>query len=667
MYLTSLRIRNFRSCYDTELALKPDVTVLVGENNSGKSNVITALRLALTPASGRRTRYFDATDLSVGREGESIAIDMTFDGLTLYQRGHYITALDTGTMLAHYTVTFAIDDARPSRSRPTFFAGPAAGPDVEPLKRDQLAHLYLEPLRDAQRELDSSRSGRLATIIEYLTSPEEREQFVSAANLQLQQIEDQEVVVRVQKNVKEHLGRLSEPVRGQDVGVRFSEYRLRQLAAALRLKMADAGVSLAGIAESGLGYANLLYIASVLLQLQNANESELTVLLVEEPEAHLHPQLQSVLLEYLQEQAEESCKADDAGPAGRIQVLVTTHSPHIASKVSPSHVVVLKSAAIVATDDVDDPPSPDLDAADAAEQPDPSEMAPHAAHLVGTRAVAVGALGLSEDEDRKIGQYLDATKASLLFGTRVILVEGVSEAILLPVLARRLFAGEDDASVRHRRALAGLSIVNIGSVDFEPYVRLLLTQLNGTSILDRLVVVTDSDPKLPNSPDTEEEQEEDPVELGNPMTADEASDSEQEAVDAVGEVAEGAPIAGRVRRLLELESGPFDGRLVVCRSEYTLEADLLALEANRDALGRAFLAQRPRSTLKWETIVEGENPAEALYRALRKNDKLVSKGQFAHDIAAEVAGGAPFECPAYLVKAISTSLGLDAGADADPD
>jgi putative ATP-dependent endonuclease of OLD family len=48
MYLKELNLRNFRSFSDCSVTFKPDLTILVGENNSGKSNTIDAIRL-LTP------------------------------------------------------------------------------------------------------------------------------------------------------------------------------------------------------------------------------------------------------------------------------------------------------------------------------------------------------------------------------------------------------------------------------------------------------------------------------------------------------------------------------------------------------------------------------------------------------------------------------------------
>ncbi len=45
MYISELRLRNYRSCRGVTVALRPDLTVLAGENNAGKSTVVDALRV----------------------------------------------------------------------------------------------------------------------------------------------------------------------------------------------------------------------------------------------------------------------------------------------------------------------------------------------------------------------------------------------------------------------------------------------------------------------------------------------------------------------------------------------------------------------------------------------------------------------------------------------
>src|SRR3954469_4964663 len=115
---------------------------------------------------------------------------------------------------------------------------------------------------------------------------------------------------------------------GQHTDLLFAEPQFDRVVAALR---AMAGrLAPLEIAENGLGYNNLLYMAGLLSALAEETEAELRVLLVEEPEAHLHPQLQDLLMRYLEDQS-------GAGT----QVVVTTHSPNFASAARVERVSVL--------------------------------------------------------------------------------------------------------------------------------------------------------------------------------------------------------------------------------------------------------------------------------------------------------------------------------------
>jgi putative ATP-dependent endonuclease of OLD family len=221
MYLQTVRLNNFRSCYETAVELRPVLTLLVGENNSGKSNVIEALRLATVPLNLRRTRYFEADDLSHGRESEASEIRLELSGLTTAQQAQYLTALDLKTRHALYTARFRHDESASRRSQVGFLAGPDAGPDQEPEKREQIRHVYLAPLRDAQRELDSASGSRLAFIIEQLTEPTERDDFLVKTNATLSELGKHEMVKNTTRGIQGHVGALTRPVRNQTVAIGF--------------------------------------------------------------------------------------------------------------------------------------------------------------------------------------------------------------------------------------------------------------------------------------------------------------------------------------------------------------------------------------------------------------------------------------------------------------
>ncbi|SFO06580.1 AAA domain-containing protein [Streptomyces sp. cf124] len=201
MYLRQLDVKNFRSCYDVTVDFQPGITLFVGENNSGKSNVIEALRLATTPLNCRATRWFDEADQSHGREDQEAQFRATYDGLSAAQRAHYITALDVESNQAAYTTTYKRDEVR-QPTRPTVTAGPVDGPDAEPDKRDQIAHVYLAPLRDAQRELDSSDGNRLLRIIRYLTEEHEQEEFRAQANDSFTELKKHPVLTATTKEIQ---------------------------------------------------------------------------------------------------------------------------------------------------------------------------------------------------------------------------------------------------------------------------------------------------------------------------------------------------------------------------------------------------------------------------------------------------------------------------------
>ena len=81
MQLTELQLVNFRSFANETVTFEKQLTVLVGENNGGKSNLIDAIRLITSPLGGRRDLYCETTDVRFGNEEAPFGLTARFSPL----------------------------------------------------------------------------------------------------------------------------------------------------------------------------------------------------------------------------------------------------------------------------------------------------------------------------------------------------------------------------------------------------------------------------------------------------------------------------------------------------------------------------------------------------------------------------------------------------------
>jgi putative ATP-dependent endonuclease of OLD family len=243
------------------------------------------------------------------------------------------------------------------------------------------------------------------------------------------------------------------PAHATTISLGLAPTRIDALLRALRL-LIDGGAR--GIADASLGTANLIFLALKTLELDRLaedGERDHTFLAVEEPEAHLHPQVQRLVYRHFLAEADDE-DGDDEGegneepvPASRLTTILTTHSPHIAS------VAPLRSLVLLRRDGVGD----------------------------RTVGFSTAKTPLSATDEADLQRYIDVTRGELFFARGVILVEGDAERFLVPAFAEAL-----DIHLDQR----GISVCSVGGTNFVPYVKLLGPA--GLSIPH--VVLTDLDP-----------------------------------------------------------------------------------------------------------------------------------------------------------------------------
>lgn len=180
MYLSTITLKNFRK-YAYDGANKHGITVnfhkglnaLIGENDSGKSAIIDAIKLVLQTQSGEFTRVMDE-DFYISATGEiatEFSIDCIFEGFEINEAKNFVEWLSFEKDKTSGTVFYKLFlHYRAWRENGRIYTELKAG-DVEDgisldgKARELLKCVYLRPLRDAQKEMHSGRNSRISQIL----------------------------------------------------------------------------------------------------------------------------------------------------------------------------------------------------------------------------------------------------------------------------------------------------------------------------------------------------------------------------------------------------------------------------------------------------------------------------------------------------------------------
>lgn len=462
MHISEIYASGFR-CFDSaaplQLKLSPGLNILVGPNDAGKSAVIDAARYVLWTRGDDYIRL-DEHDFHVHADGTRVCdfvVRCTFDNLSADEEARFLEwcTNEKGRLRLHVCMRGARRVSPGGGNIVSCQHRAGAEGDGLPLDgelREYLKATYLKPLRDAEREMRAGRRSRLSRILGAMPAmgPQSKPAAVGANETLHDTLAAADIAVRgnaavvtVANSVNtDFLDKLSfvddRLVATLDLGAGGSfDQVLERFELYLNAKAGTERV------QRGLGYNNLLFMAAELLLLQS-HPDQVPFLLIEEPEAHLHPQHQTLFMEVL---AARATKPDpNKGETfQQVQVLLTTHSPQLAA-------------------------GADLEAM---------------TMIVGHRAFPLGAAHtrLEVDDYEFLRRFLDATKANLFFARALIVVEGDGEHLLLPAIAEKL----GRPLSRH-----GVSIVNVGHRGLFRYSRILQRKV-GSAIAVPVALIPDRD------------------------------------------------------------------------------------------------------------------------------------------------------------------------------
>ncbi|RYZ90613.1 MAG: ATP-dependent endonuclease [Proteobacteria bacterium] len=462
MYLSRIKLWNYRRYgsagnFDLtqphlDLPFQKGINILIGENDSGKTAIIDAIKLLLKTHSGEWVRV-EHEDFY--QNSDRLRIECRFDDLADEEARHFTEWLGWDDVLSpgKAFLKVILDVSRlDNRIIP---ADIKAGADAEGYAltaeaREKLRITYLRPLRDAANELSSRKNSRLSQILFSHDTFKDKtgHRFIQLADTLNKGVAayfkgeegdgtalpaDQQGGKTLKEVIDRYLSQFSE----RETDFRMTETNLKGILESLCLLFKD-GFNL------GLGSHNLLCIASELLHLQKEQWDGLRLGLVEEIEAHLHPQVQLQVIETLQKEAAD------------VQLIFTTHSPNIGSKIPLSHLIICREGKCFP---------------------------------MGKEYTE-----LAETDYGFLERFLDVTKANLFFAKGVLLVEGWAEELILPALSNKIGVN---------LTAKGVSVVNIANTAFLRYSKIFQRRAQPQMTI-KVAIVTDVDVKPREAGDTHE-------------------------------------------------------------------------------------------------------------------------------------------------------------------
>lgn len=474
MHITELRIRNFRNFLKAKFTFREGVNTLIGENGSGKTNVLHAIRLLVDESLERNATSLRESDFcrDLGPwRGQWIVISADFGELDpsegcqlLRHSAAHMNGSNSGTCTfifrpkreirkklnelseqgedpQEFIDSITILDYEPvitGRARGDFlddqvylnwvgnigtndFPNPEEddqdilGVRIQPIYQE-VACTFVRALRDVIAELRGYRGNPLLTLLRGMESEIEiadAERITGQVRELNKDISKLEEIKALAHGIESALRKAVGHTYGPSVSIESAlPDSMEKLLQRLCVLVGDSATSdyRGELQEQSLGGANLVYLALKLLEYEIKLSSDRVAHFFLIEEPEAH----------IHTHIQKSLFANL--PSTRTQVIVSTHSTHISSASKVASINVL------------------------AKQDDHAE-------------VYQPAHGLLPIEVSRLERYLDAVRSTLLFAKGVVLVEGDAEQVMLPALLRAVFGLSPDE--------LGFSVISMNSAFFK--------------------------------------------------------------------------------------------------------------------------------------------------------------------------------------------------------
>ncbi len=420
MEIEKISISGFRNYLDAKINFNKS-TLLIGANDSGKTNLIYSIRLLLDKSLPELDLEPSEADFHFelnGKQSESICIDLHFkeiaeDAVLSTLKGK--VGEDGKCVLRYFAKR---DDLSYS-----LHCGPSQDDLEEISGRFYLKYLnlrYVKSQRDLEKYINTEKRQLLKISQENRTEQEVGEDkdkllvIERGLNTINKHVKELHYVRGATEAVNIELSKLSHNLSSYSVHLDSGAIETQQFIDNLKLGASTAG---ARISLGGDGRNN-----QILLSLWKAKserefdpESEVVFYCIEEPEAHLHPHQQRKLADYLIEEL----------PG---QTFISTHSPQITARFSPESIVHIKS------------------------------------NKGRSFAASGGCAKCIDNAWDKLGYRMSILPAEAFFAKSVLLVEGPSEKLFYTELAKALDIDLD---------FYNISILSVDGVQFRVYISIL--------------------------------------------------------------------------------------------------------------------------------------------------------------------------------------------------